>query len=101
MAYAYTQIFINRGENAKLEMLMEMSAGFQIDGMIFHDSKTCFNNANSRFGLPDRIRKRTGLPTLSIDGDLNDLRFFSDGQTRTRLETFFEQLITRQEATHA
>lgn len=101
MAYAYTRIFINRGENAKLEMLIEMCDGFQIDGMIFHDSKTCFNNANSRFGLPERIHKRTGLPTLSIDGDLNDLRFFSDGQTQTRLETFFEQLMARQEVTHA
>ncbi len=101
LAYAYTQIFINRGENAKLEMLIEMCAGFQIDGMIFHDSKTCFNNANSRFGLPARIHKRTGLPTLGIDGDLNDLRFFSDGQTQTRLETFFEQLMARQEVIHA
>ena len=101
LAYAYTQIFINRGENAKLEMLIEMCDGYQIDGMIFHDSKTCFNNTNSRFGLPERINQATGLPTLSIDGDLNDLRFFSDGQTQTRLETFFEQLTVKQELIHA
>jgi len=93
MAMAYTQIFINRGENTKLAFLENMVDEFAIDGVIFHDSKTCFNNSNNRFGLDARLNESTGIPTLTIDGDLNDLRFFSDGQTRTRLETFFEQLI--------
>ena len=92
MAYAYTQIFINRGENAKLTMIKKILDDFNIDGIIFHDCKTCFNNTNSRFGLPKRIHEETGIDTLSIHGDLNDLRFFSDVQTKTRLETFIEQL---------
>ncbi|MEE9190482.1 MAG: 2-hydroxyacyl-CoA dehydratase family protein [Candidatus Neomarinimicrobiota bacterium] len=95
MAAAYTRIFINRGENAKLSILKTLLADFNIDGVIFHDSKTCFNNTNSRFGLPKRVREETGIDTLQIDGDLNDLRFFSDGQTKTRIETFIEQLILK------
>ncbi len=95
MAAAYTRIFINRGENAKLSMLQTLLADFNIDGIIFHDSKTCFNNTNSRFGLPTRLREVTGVDTLIIDGDLNDLRFFSDGQTKTRLETFIEQVMLK------
>lgn len=96
MARAYTQIFINRGENTKLSMMRQMLDDFKIDGVIFHDCKTCFNNTNSRFGLPKRIHEACGVDTLTIDGDLNDLRFFSDGQTRTRLETFIEQLKAKQ-----
>lgn len=92
MAAAYLKIFINRGEKTKLELLKKQLVSFNIDGVIFHDAKTCFNNTNSRFGLPDRIRKETGIDTLTIDGDLNDLRFFSDGQSRTKIETFIEQL---------
>ena len=92
MAYAYTQIFINRGENAKLHMMKNLMETFKIDGAVFHNSKTCFNNANGRFGLPKRVNKATGIDTISFDGDLVDLRFFSDGQTRTKLETFIEQL---------
>ncbi len=92
MAAAYTKIFINRGENAKLDLLKKLVNDFAIDGMIFHDSKTCFNNTNSRFGLPERVKQETGIDTLIIDGDLNDLRFFSDGQSVTRIETFVEQL---------
>ena len=94
MAMAYTEIFINRGEESKLAMLIRLAQDFRIDGMVFHDAKTCFNNSNNRFGLPRRFREATGIPAITIDGDLNDLRFFSDGQTGTKLETFIEQLAT-------
>ena len=96
IAYAYTQIFINRGENTKLAVLKKLVREYGVHGIVFHDSKTCFNNANNRFGLPQRLRDETGIPTISIDGDLNDLRFFTDGQTRTKLETFIEQLKDQQ-----
>ncbi len=92
MASAYTKIFINRGENAKLALVKKQLTDFAVDGVIFHDSKTCFNNTNSRFGLPQRVRDEMGIDTLAIDGDLNDLRFFSDGQSKTKIETFIEQL---------
>jgi benzoyl-CoA reductase/2-hydroxyglutaryl-CoA dehydratase subunit BcrC/BadD/HgdB len=94
-AYAYTQIFINRGEKSKQRYLKSMIEDFAIDGIIFHDSKTCFNNSNNRFGMPERLREQTGVNTLTIDGDLNDLRFFSEGRARTNIETFVEQLSTR------
>ncbi len=95
MASAYTKIFINRGENTKLAYMEKMLNDFDIDGIIFHDAKTCFNNSNNRFGLPKRLKDSTRIDTLTIDGDLNDLRFFSDGQTQTKLETFLEQLKSK------
>ena len=101
MAYAYTQIFINRGENSKLKMIKKLIEIFKVDGVVFHDSKTCFNNANNRFGLPKRITDATGIDTISFDGDLVDLRFFSDGQTRTKLETFIEQIKYKKQAKYS
>lgn len=95
MASAYTKIFINRGENSKLAYMEKIVKDFQIDGVIFHDSKTCFNNTNSRFGLPKRLHDSIAIDTLTIDGDLNDLRFYSDGQSQTKLETFIEQLKSK------
>lgn len=92
MALAYTQIFINRGEQTKLSMMKKWVEEYDIDGVVFHDTKTCFNNSNTRFGLPDRLRQETGVPSLVLEGDLNDLRFFSDGQSRTKIETFVEQI---------
>ncbi len=91
-AKAYTEIFINRSENAKMKLLKNMADEYRIDGMIFHDAKTCFNNSNARFGLPLRFYKEYGIPVLVVEGDLCDLRFYSEGQTTTKIETFIEQL---------
>ena len=92
LALAYTQIFINRGENAKLDMMKDIINNFNIDGVIFHDSKTCFNNSNNRFGLPKKLTEATGISCVTIEGDLNDMRFISDGQVETKLETFIDQI---------
>lgn len=94
-AKAYTEIFINRSENAKMKIIKQTCDDFRIDGVIFHDAKTCFNNSNARFGMPQRFYKKYGIPVLIIEGDLCDLRFFSEGQSITKIETFIEQLETQ------
>jgi benzoyl-CoA reductase/2-hydroxyglutaryl-CoA dehydratase subunit BcrC/BadD/HgdB len=91
-ALAYTKIFINRSELAKIRMLKEWVGEYKIDGVIFHDAKTCFNNSNTRFGMPERFKDQTGIPVLIVEGDLCDLRFFSEGQSISKIETFVEQL---------
>ncbi len=91
-AKAYTEIFINRSEKSKEQTLARLVEDFNIDGMIFHDSKTCFNNTNSSFGMPQRISEKLGIPTIIIEGDLCDLRFYSEGQSITKIETFLEQI---------
>lgn len=91
-ARAYTEIFINRSEKAKMKILEDLLYDFRIDGIVYHDAKTCFNNSNARFGMPERLHTKTGIPALIIEGDLCDLRFYSEGQTKTKVETFLEQL---------
>jgi benzoyl-CoA reductase/2-hydroxyglutaryl-CoA dehydratase subunit BcrC/BadD/HgdB len=91
-ARAYTEIFINRSEKAKMKMLADWFKEYKIDGIVYHDTKTCFNNSNAKFGMPQRLRETTGVPALVIEGDLCDLRFFSEGQSTTKIETFLEQL---------
>jgi benzoyl-CoA reductase/2-hydroxyglutaryl-CoA dehydratase subunit BcrC/BadD/HgdB len=98
-ALAYTAIFINRSENVKQRMLKNWIDEFNVDGIIFHDSKTCFNNSNARFGLPLRMKQEYNIPVLVIEGDLCDLRFFSEGQSTTKIETFIEQIESQKIAT--
>lgn len=92
MAKAYTEIFINRAETVKEEYIKNMVKKFNIDGIIFHDSKTCPNNSNNRYGMPERIQEDLGTPYLVINGDLNDLRCYSEEQAKTNIEAFIEQL---------
>lgn len=92
MAKAYTEIFINRSERIKENYLADLVKKFKIDGIIFHDSRTCPNNSNARYGMPGRMREKFGIPSLIISGDLNDLRCYSEEQAKTNIEAFIEQL---------
>jgi benzoyl-CoA reductase/2-hydroxyglutaryl-CoA dehydratase subunit BcrC/BadD/HgdB len=64
----------------------------QIDGVIYHDARTCPNNSNSRYNMPQRLSERLSVPVLVINGDLNDLRCYSEEQAKTNIEAFVEQL---------
>ena len=92
MAKAYTELFIVRDDAAKEKYIKEMLSFFKVDGVIYHDAKTCPNNTNCRYGMSQRLSEETGIPSLTIHGDLNDLRMLSDEQTKTNVEAFIEQL---------
>ena len=92
MARAYTELFIVRSDEYKEKYIQGKLETFGCDGIIYHDAKTCPNNTNCQYGMPQRLEKITGIPSLIINGDLNDLRMLSDEQTKTNVEAFIEQL---------
>jgi benzoyl-CoA reductase/2-hydroxyglutaryl-CoA dehydratase subunit BcrC/BadD/HgdB len=92
MARAYLELFIVRSDAYKESYIRSMLERFRIDGIIYHDAKTCPCNSNNRYGMPKRLEAETGIPALVISGDLNDLRCVSDEQTKTNVEAFIEQL---------
>ncbi len=92
MAEAYCSIFISQDDNSKENYIADKVERFGIDGILYHDSKTCANNTNCRHGMTLRLRDRLGIPYLVINGDLNDLRCYSEEQTVTNIEAFVEQI---------
>jgi benzoyl-CoA reductase/2-hydroxyglutaryl-CoA dehydratase subunit BcrC/BadD/HgdB len=92
MAKAYTEIFIVRDENFKEKYIENMVNMYDLDGILFHDAKTCPANSNNRYGMPERLEKKLGIPSLTINGDLNDLRCYSEEQAKTNIEAFIEQI---------
>ena len=92
MARAYTELFVVRSDAEKEKYFKRMLELFKVDGVIYHDAKTCPNNTNCRYGMPQRLEAQTGVPSLIINADLNDLRMISDEQTKTNVEAFIEQL---------
>ena len=95
MARAYTELFITRDDAHKEDYIQNKLAFFGCDGIVYHNARTCPNNTNCLYGMPQRLLAKTGTPFVVIDGDLNDLRCLSDEQTRTNIEAFIEQLEER------
>ncbi len=92
MARAYLELFIARSDSAKEAVVARLLEEFSVDGIVYHDAKTCPNNSNTRYGLPQRLKERSGVPYVIVYGDLNDLRCFSEEQSKTSIEAFVEQL---------
>jgi benzoyl-CoA reductase/2-hydroxyglutaryl-CoA dehydratase subunit BcrC/BadD/HgdB len=95
MARASLELFIARAEGPKEQYIAQMVERFHLDGVVFHDSRTCPNNSNARYGMPRRLRERYGIPSVTIEGDQCDLRCYSPEQSRTSIEGFVEQLAER------
>lgn len=92
MARAYVELFIVRNDEFKEDYIRRMHDLFKFDGIIYHDAKTCPNNTNCRYGMSRRLHQKLGVPGLTIHGDLNDLRCYSEEQAVTNIEAFIEQL---------
>ena len=91
-ALAYCKLFIVRSDAVKEKVLSRLLDEFSINGIIYHESKTCARNSNNRFGLQNRLFSQTGIPFLEINGDLNDPRCYSEEQSIIAIETFISQL---------
>ncbi|MFC1628057.1 2-hydroxyacyl-CoA dehydratase subunit D [Gemmatimonadota bacterium] len=95
MARASLELFIVRSDSPKENYIEQMVREFSVDGIVFHDSRTCPNNSNCRYGMPERLREQLDIPVITIEGDQIDLRCYSSEQTKTSLEGFIEQLEDR------
>ncbi|MBE0646202.1 MAG: 2-hydroxyacyl-CoA dehydratase [Bacteroidales bacterium] len=94
-ALAYSKLFIVRSDTVKEQVLQQLFEDFSVQGIIYHESKTCTRNSNNLFGMQHRLNKQTGIPYLEINGDLNDPRCFSEEQSIIAIETFVDQLAGR------
>lgn len=82
----------NSGTETRVSAIQKMIEEYAVDGLIMQMSRTCKVLITDQLGMTREIQKRTGLPTVVLDGDMVDTRLFSDAQTETRLQAFLEQL---------
>ena len=90
LASAYTSIFPNRSDRYKADFLEKELAEFGVDGVVFHEGRTCPEHSNAQHGLEVQMRRRTGIPSLIVEADPHDLRLFSLNRLETQLRDFIE-----------
>jgi benzoyl-CoA reductase/2-hydroxyglutaryl-CoA dehydratase subunit BcrC/BadD/HgdB len=96
-ALAYTKLFIARSDEEKEKTMAALLKDYTVNGVIYHDAKTCPRNSNNHYGLQKRLYQKSQIPYLEIQGDLNDSRCFSDAQSSIAIETFIKQLEMKSE----
>lgn len=92
MARAYSLVILNNNLNHRLTLMERLIKAFQVDGLVIHSARSCKPYSVGQYDLKRLLLERLGIPSVIIEADITDSRAYSEEQTRTRLEAFFEAL---------
>lgn len=92
IATRYSDIYLNKTLNHKIELMIRLIKDFKLDGFILHSDRSC-----KRYSLGQPISKkiiteRTGVPGVIIEADMVDSRAFSEEQVNTRIDGLLEMI---------
>ncbi|HVC11211.1 MAG TPA: 2-hydroxyacyl-CoA dehydratase family protein [Burkholderiales bacterium] len=77
------------------ERLAQQIRDYDVDGIVFHGIKSCRFVSSGMADTRDYLNKRLNVPSLYIESDLIDPRYWSDAQIKNRVDAFFETLHQR------
>jgi benzoyl-CoA reductase subunit B len=82
----------NRNYLQRYEQIRRYVNEWKADAVIIHFVKSCRLFSAGQGDMRDYFTKQLGVPTLYIESDLEDPRYFSEAQTKNRIDAFFESL---------
>ena len=82
----------NRNYLQRYEQIRRYLEEWQADGLIIHFVKSCRLFSAGQGDMRDYFTKQLGIPTLYIESDLEDPRYFSEAQLKNRIDAYFEAL---------
>ena len=92
MARTYAQVILNNNLNHRLELMERLIRDYHVDGLVIHSARSCKPYSVGQYDIKRILTDRLEIPSVVIEADITDFRAFSEEQTRTRLEAFFETL---------
>jgi benzoyl-CoA reductase subunit B len=92
----------NRNYLQRYDQIRRYVQEWNADGVIIHFVKSCRLFSAGQGDMRDYFTKQLGVPTLYIESDLEDPRYFAEAQTKNRIDAFFESLEhAKRTAAHA
>jgi benzoyl-CoA reductase subunit B len=82
----------NRSFFQRYEQLRQYVEEWNADALVIHSVKSCRLFSAGQGDMREYFSKELGVPTLLIESDLEDPRYFSEAQMRNRIDAFFEAL---------
>jgi benzoyl-CoA reductase subunit B len=76
-------------------MIADYARDYEADAIVIHSVKSCRSFSVGQADLREHFTKDLGIPTLFVESDLADPRYFQEAQLRNRIDAFFESLEHR------
>jgi benzoyl-CoA reductase subunit B len=91
----------NRNFMQRYQQIERYVDEWSADGLIIHFVKSCRLFSAGQGDMREYFTKQRKLPTLYIESDLEDPRYFAEAQTRNRIDAFFEAMRHTRKTTAA
>lgn len=88
-----------RGSLPCVQYMEDVCKAFELDGAVVSYMFSCRVVGTPPMMAKKQLKEKLGIPVLALEMDPQDLRDYSPGQLRTRVETFAELLKARKAAT--
>ncbi len=82
----------NRNFLQRYEQIKRYIEEWSADALVIHSVKSCRLFSAGQGDMREYFTKELGIPTLLVESDLEDPRYFSEAQMRNRIDAFFESL---------
>ena len=92
LARAYISVYINLSVQARMRMMLEMAARFDIDGAVLHANRSCKPYSLGQHDFRLTLMEKAAVPAMILEADMCDTRAYAEGAIRTRVEAFLEML---------
>ena len=90
MATIYSNVYLNKGLQAKVDKMVELIKNYDLDGFVMFSVRSCKRYSLGQLVSKELVTKETGVPGVVIEGDMVDSRLFNEAQIQTRIDALLE-----------
>ena len=90
--------YVNQAWPLRRELIASYVKEFSADAVLIHGIKSCRSFTAGQGDLRDWLIHDLGVPTLYLESDHEDPRYFAPAQVKNRMDAFFESLEQREAA---
>jgi benzoyl-CoA reductase subunit B len=85
----------NRSIVARYGQIRRYVEEWEADALVIHSIKSCRLFSAGQGDMRDYFTREVGVPTLLVESDLEDPRYYAEAQIKNRIDAFFEALEHR------
>jgi benzoyl-CoA reductase subunit B len=82
----------NRTMTERYAQIRRYVEEWNADALVIHSVKSCRLFSAGQGDMRDYFTRELGVPTLMVESDLEDPRYYSEAQMKNRIDAFFESL---------
>jgi len=82
----------NHSSPILIDLIMGLCEKYEVDGIVFHATRTCRAFTNPMFMIAQEATSRLGIQTTMFEGDVADETFYKDELLNTRVEAMLEAI---------